>query len=251
MAGIAPDRAAAAGDADKPISFQRLVQLNTHLSPGSDYHRVFFRAARATSPDEPRRNQTLKFLRQAGLYQTLMSVVQAGVIGPVAECGSFRGHSAHMMAEALRGRGITVPLHLFDSGEGLSEFGASDLDGVALTDAQIARKRHQFAVPQGTLAMALAPFSDVHVHLGWIPARFGDVADLLFSLVHIDVDLFQPTHDSLAFFYPRLMPGGRIVVDDYNSSAYPGCNRAVDDFVANHRPPVFMPFQVGGCVIGR
>ena len=35
---------------------------------------------------------------------------------------------------------------------------------------------------------------------GWIPSRFEEVKDKNFSFVHIDVDLYQPTLDSLNFF---------------------------------------------------
>ena len=33
---------------------------------------------------------------------------------------------------------------------------------------------------------------------GWIPTRFQEVADRHFAFVHIDVDLYEPTRDSLA-----------------------------------------------------
>ena len=35
---------------------------------------------------------------------------------------------------------------------------------------------------------------------GWIPDRFDEIALKKFCLVHIDVDLYQPTLDSLNFF---------------------------------------------------
>jgi predicted O-methyltransferase YrrM len=65
---------------------------------------------------------------------------------------------------------------------------------------------------------------------GWIPERFDIVSDKTFSIVHIDVDLYQPTRDALEFFYPRLNPGGLMICDDYGSVACPGAKKAVDDF---------------------
>jgi hypothetical protein len=47
--------------------------------------------------------------------------------------------------------------------------------------------------------------------------------------VHIDVDLYQPTRDSLAFFYPRLVKGGVIVMDDYGFKTCPGATRAAEE----------------------
>ena len=37
----------------------------------------------------------------------------------------------------------------------------------------------------------------------------------------------------LDFFYPRMVPGGIILFDEYNDPAWPGANRAVDKFFAN------------------
>jgi hypothetical protein len=56
------------------------------------------------------------------------------------------------------------------------------------------------------------------------------VEDRRFKLVHIDVDLYQPTRDSVEFFYPRMVPGGVILCDDYGSTRCPGARRAMDEF---------------------
>ena len=64
-----------------------------------------------------------------------------------------------------------------------------------------------------------------------IPDRFPDVADREFRFVHIDVDLYEPTLDSLAFFYPRLVTGGILLCDDYGFTTCPGARRAFDEMV--------------------
>jgi hypothetical protein len=67
----------------------------------------------------------------------------------------------------------------------------------------------------------------------------------------VDVDLFRPTRDALEFFYPRLVPEGTIVVDDYSWRNFPGARAGVDGFVSEHSPRFFLPLQAGGCVIVR
>jgi hypothetical protein len=47
----------------------------------------------------------------------------------------------------------------------------------------------------------------------------------------VDVDLHDPTYDSLDYFFPRLASGGVIVSDDY---AWPGCRKAIETFCAEH-----------------
>jgi O-methyltransferase len=58
-------------------------------------------------------------------------------------------------------------------------------------------------------------FPRAELHPGWIPSAFSAVAGRSFSFVHLDVDLYQPTLDSLDFF-PRLADGGAIITDNYN-----------------------------------
>ena len=70
------------------------------------------------------------------------------------------------------------------------------------------------------------------LYKGWIPARFDEAKDKTFSLVHIDVDLYEPTLASLAFFWPRISAGGMIVCDDYGFESCPGARRAMDEFFA-------------------
>ena len=67
-------------------------------------------------------------------------------------------------------------------------------------------------------------------HKGWIPEGFDKNAQDVFSFVHIDVDLHQPTLNSLAYFYPRMSRHGVILCDDYGFETCPGARKAFDDF---------------------
>lgn len=64
----------------------------------------------------------------------------------------------------------------------------------------------------------------------------GDVKDTLpgagiseVSLLHIDVDFFEPTYNTLAELYDKVQPGGYIVIDDYGVPHF-NCSDAVDRF---------------------
>jgi len=92
---------------------------------------------------------------------------------------------------------------------------------------------------------ALAEFPGVSLLAGWIPERFPAVADRRFAFVHIDVDLYEPTRDSLAFFYPRMSAGGIVVCDDYGFTSCPGATRAVDEYLAD-RPEKMIALSCGG-----
>lgn len=51
-----------------------------------------------------------------------------------------------------------------------------------------------------------------------------------FALVSLDPDLYEPTLEGLRFFYPRLAPGGRILIHDYTSCQFEGVKMAVDEY---------------------
>ena len=49
------------------------------------------------------------------------------------------------------------------------------------------------------------------------------------SLIHIDVDFYEPTRAALELTYGKLSPGGYVIIDDYGVDMF-NCNDAVDDF---------------------
>jgi O-methyltransferase len=70
----------------------------------------------------------------------------------------------------------------------------------------------------------------------------------LFSLVNLDADLYLPTKAGLEFFYPRLSPGGIIIIHDYNYK-WPGIKKAADDFAAGIPEPLVMVPDMDGSVM--
>jgi len=58
-----------------------------------------------------------------------------------------------------------------------------------------------------------------------------DQPQVKFSMVHLDVNLYASYEECLKFFYPRLVQGGIILLDEYNDPPWPGCNKAVDEFL--------------------
>ena len=153
------------------------------------------------------------------------------VPGDMAECGVYNGATAYFMAQASQSSGVPRRLHLFDSFEGLSRPGESD--GDYWRGGDLAR-------PEQAARDALKDFSNVDFYRGWIPQRFHEVSDRQFAFVHIDVDLYQPTLDSLTFFFPRLARGGVVVCDDYGFTTCPGATRAVQNSCATGRRRLFI-----------
>lgn len=154
--------------------------------------------------------------------------------GAVAECGCAGGLSSLELCLARRSWDPTwlgAGFHVFDSFEGLSEPSEKDRrPGSEMVELNM--KKGMFAAPIELLKKALIEFPQVHIFPGWIPSKFLEVKDLSFKFVHIDVDLYQPTLDSLEFFYPRLVKGGIIVTDDYD---WPGAKSAFVEYAVKHK----------------
>lgn len=64
---------------------------------------------------------------------------------------------------------------------------------------------------------------------------------LKISLLHIDVDLYEPTKHALEKLYNRVTKGGIIILDDYG--AFAGANKAVDDFFQDKVEIQKLPFS--------
>lgn len=193
--------------------------LRWHEDPGfSSYYRQF--VLDPIGPENWHSADRKYFMR------SLLQLI-AELPGDMAECGVYRGATARLMALA---GGPERTLHLFDSFEGLSQ--PSEGDGTHW-------RAHDLSVSSNPVREALADVSTPYqLYEGWIPDRFAEVADRRFSFVHIDVDLYQPTADSLAFFYPLVVPGGVILLDDYGFTTCPGAARAADEWARSVPEPL-------------
>jgi hypothetical protein len=156
--------------------------------------------------------------------------------GAVAECGSYVGVAAWFIANEIDG----TDFYLFDSFEGLSAPSEEDLTpkGVHQWSAG------DLAVGEELLMRNLKGFPSIHIKKGWIPDRFSEVSDQKFKFVHIDVDLYEPTRESLKFFYDRMVPGGIIIMDDYGFENCPGAYTAANEYM-EFRPETILHLPTG------
>ena len=149
-----------------------------------------------------------------------------GISGEWAECGTFKGSMALLMAEyALRYNLLDDDqnIHLFDSFEGLAKPSIED-EGTSMVEGDYTGSLDE-------VKNNLASYDFIKYYKGWIPDRFNEVEDKLFSFVHIDLDFYEPIRDSLNFFIPRMSSGGVILLDDYGCFETPGAFKALEESV--------------------
>ena len=67
--------------------------------------------------------------------------------------------------------------------------------------------------------------------LNTVPDYIDNHPELKIALLHLDVDIYEPSKCYLRFFYSRLDKGGVLILDDYG--IFPGATKAIDDLFKN------------------
>ena len=226
-----------------------VLRLSTERGFGdAQRYELFYSIARKLQPDFPIndrgrylladddfRKYFERFLGSAGNWKNFerrwnldqMLRLMPLIEGDLAECGVFEGATAYQLCRFAAAHGRKV--HLFDSFTGLSAPGENDgtywAKGVLSASEEKVRAN-------------LGEFDCFETFPGWIPQGFAKVADRKYAFIHVDVDLEQPTYDSIAFFYPRLSAGGVMLLDDHGYDTCPGARKAALDFMADKPEPV-------------
>jgi hypothetical protein len=143
--------------------------------------------------------------------------------GDIAEVGVYRGSSAEMIA---RWKG-QKKLFLFDTFEGLPMKSKIDED---IKDLKIGN----FKCPMNDVSNRLKNYDNIVIFRGFFPyATRTYIENNKFSFVHLDMDLYESTRDSIKFFWDRLVKGGVILVHDYPSLK--GISQAIEEFEYEHK----------------
>jgi len=66
---------------------------------------------------------------------------------------------------------------------------------------------------------------------GWFSETLPAAPIERLSVLRLDGDLYESTLDAMNPLYPKLSPGGYVIIDDY---LVPGCRAAVDEYRAEH-----------------
>jgi O-methyltransferase len=158
--------------------------------------------------------------------------------GAVLECGVYRGATLLGMAHRFRLRGLRdVKIFGCDSFEGFPEPTLDDAGENATLHPQARKGYFADTRYEGLHAhiRALGYADQITLVKGFFENTLQSLEGNTFSLVHLDVDLYSSYHTCLNWVYPRTIPGGYILFDEYDFSddVYPGAKRAIDEFLAD------------------
>jgi O-methyltransferase len=160
-------------------------------------------------------------------------VEKEAVPGDVAELGVYKGNTAFLLAELARRTGRIA--YLFDTFKSLP---TRDLIGI---DSRYHDRKSDFLDTSVDAVRRLVGSSNVELIVGYFPDSVTNAsATTRYALVHLDCDLYAPMHAGLEFFYPKLVPGGFLIIHDYMSLYWDGVEKAINEFFAD-KPERFIP----------
>ncbi len=182
--------------------------------------------------------------RLAALVKSVRYIVANRVPGAVVECGVWKGGSMVAAAKTLINAGdASRELYLYDTFEGMPP--PTELDrskdgesAASLLAADAADGNVRAIAPLDVVKAAMATSGYYHARIHYVKGKVedsipGTIPDRI-ALLRLDTDWYESTKHELEHLYPRLVPGGALIIDDYGH--WQGARRAVDEYFAALRP---------------
>ncbi|MGB7769083.1 MAG: TylF/MycF family methyltransferase [Verrucomicrobiia bacterium] len=191
--------------------------------------------ARNEGRDWPYMAQTMVGSKRLDNLQFCVEGILADrVSGDLIETGVWRGGSAIFMRAILKAHEVSDRcVWVADSFQGLPQPDAGKYP------MDVGDSHHQFENLAVSLEQVRANFQrygllddQVRFLKGWFKDTLPSAPIEKLAIIRLDGDMYESTMDGLINLYPKLSPGGFLIVDDYG--AIPACKKAVHDYREQH-----------------
>ena len=191
--------------------------------------------------------------RILALCDAVEYVTQNEVAGDIVECGVWKGGSMAAVARTLHGLDATNRrLWMYDTFDGMSEPTENDVDlhGHAadrmLAEADLADAESPESIwcrcsldnVRDTLCETGYPISQMQFVKGKVEDTLPNESPDQIAILRLDTDWYESTRCELEILYPKLVPGGVLIIDDYGH--WQGCRKAVDEHFAANNVQMFL-----------
>jgi len=182
------------------------------------------------------------------LMRAVGYVVENRIPGALVECGVYAGGSVEVILRTLLDRKVTDrDIYLYDTFAGMPRPDVTDDEGLngALRhsweahrtgtdgDAGSTWMRVSVETVRARLDPLGYPVTRLHYVKGMVEDTIPETIPEQIAILRLDTDFYASTKHELVHLYPRLSPGGILIIDDYG--AMPGCRRAVDEYATEHQ----------------
>lgn len=187
------------------------------------------------------------------LRELLTEVMEQAIPGDVIETGVWKGGMVVFMRGLLKAYGCSDRrVWVADSFQGLPRPDPS----THLKDAlfwYLMYPLNHLTIPQEYVEGLFARYGLLDDQVRFLPGWFHDTLPQApierLALARLDGDLYDSTYQALAALYPKLSPGGYLIIDDYGVPC--GCRTAVDEYREQHSIEEPMSSLYSGAVYWR
>ncbi|NEY36081.1 macrocin O-methyltransferase [Streptomyces sp. PRKS01-65] len=170
--------------------------------------------------------------RLENVEHCVRTVLEDGVPGDLIETGVWRGGTCIFMRAILKAHGVRDrQVWVADSFQGMPSADSSTHPG----DRELASDRYNdlIATDLPTVRGNFERYGLLDEQVRFLPGWFRDTLPTApidrLAVLRLDSDLYESTMDTLVHLYPKLSPGGFVIIDDYH---IPVCAEAVHDWRA-------------------
>ena len=170
--------------------------------------------------------------RLVNIYWALDQVIAFDLPGDIVEVGCYAGRTSVFLQMLNQRSARRRELHVYDSFQGLPAPGPQDAflgqGDCHATQADLHATFTRWSMPAPT------------IHPGWFEDTLPSRLPPAVCFAYLDGDFYESIMVSLEHVWPRVVPGGLVLIDDYadtelNPDAWdglPGVRSAVDDYFA-------------------
>jgi O-methyltransferase len=216
-----------------------VAQINAAQQKGGIWWKTTFKKSDGSLEVHDFRNQvqfahSMVGRKRLDNIQSCLAAIKAdGIAGDVAETGVWRGGAAIFMKGCLKAwemndrtlwaadsfEGLPVPSLPQDAGYDFS-IGKQPILAISLEEVQENFRRYNLLDDQ------------VKFLKGWFCDTLHAAPIEKLALLRLDGDLYESTMDALNALYEKVVPGGFVIVDDFND--FEPCRRAVVEYREKH-----------------
>ncbi len=199
----------------------------------------FERERREWARDWPSQAHTMIGTRRLDqVQQMVLELVDDGVPGDLIETGVWRGGSVIFMRGILEALGVRDRVvWVADSFEGFpsppeqggTERSWTSMDKESNPQAQAVLTGMSLDDVRGNFERYGLLDDQVRFLPGWFHHTLPQAPIERLALLRLDGDLYDSTRDALEALYPKVSPGGYVIVDDYDFTEE--CRTAVHDYL--------------------
>jgi hypothetical protein len=174
-------------------------------------------------------NRISKFVTHLDLYRKITNLP-----GEIIETGVFKGASLSRFVKfrSLLENAFSRKIIAFDTFGKFPEAYFEDDKAI----------RNKFIEEAGEISISETDLLNIYSKLGLnenlkliagdigftVPQFVTENPQIRIALLHVDVDLYEPTKVVLENLYPMVVQGGIVLLDDYG--AFPGANLAIEEY---------------------